>query len=289
MIQSARQRKKKQKDMLGILGILLIFGLSGFGYYFYETNTDPLDPNTYCSVKNGPKAVTAIIFDKSQKYSTEQVTDIKTSFGLWLSGLEPKTKNRRGALAFFDEGNLIQLYVTDQKAVDTPNGLTPKAELCVPKDFKTANKYLENPQFLENDYNKFISEFATQIDNLLEVSEGKSPIMETFIRISNSENFQKHPNKKHNMFIVSDMLQNSDNYSHYWKGIDATSWDTFEDKMTGTVYMRPRLNGVQWQVFYAKRSELRERELQTTKLSNFWERFFDRGGAVKRDWVLIDG
>jgi hypothetical protein len=91
------------------------------------------------------------------------------------------------------------------------------------------------------------------------------------------------------MFIVSDMLQNSDNYSHYWKGIDATNWDTFEEKMSGTVYMRPRLNGVQWQVYYAKRSELRERDLQTTKLSNFWERFFDRGGAIKRDWVLIDG
>lgn len=288
MIQSVRQRKKKQKNLLGMIGIISILGFAGFGFYFYDSNSDPLDANN-CSIKNGPNAVTAIIFDKSQKYSTEQVTDIKTSFNLWLAGKEPNTKNRRVALDFFEEGNLIQLYVTDQKAVDTPNGLTPLAELCVPKDFQTANKWIENPEFLKEDYNKFITEFSTAIESLLEASEGKSPIMETFIRISNSENFQKHPNKKHNMFIVSDMLQNSDNYSHYRKGIDATSWDTFEEKMTGTVYMRPRLNGVHWQVYYAKRSELRERELQTTKLSNFWERFFDRGGAVKRDWVLIDG
>ncbi|MDA7802530.1 hypothetical protein N9J68_03155 [Gammaproteobacteria bacterium] len=288
MIQSVRQRKKKQKNLLGMIGIISILGFAGFGFYFYDSNSDPLDANN-CSIKNGPNAVTAIIFDKSQKYSIEQVTDIKTSFNLWLSGKEPNTKNRRVALDFFEEGNLIQLYVTDQKAVDTPDGLTPLAELCVPKDFQTANKWIENPEFLKEDYNKFITEFSTAIESLLEASEGRSPIMETFIRISNSENFQKHPNKKHNMFIVSDMLQNSDNYSHYWKGIDATNWDTFEEKMTGTVYMRPRLNGVQWQVYYAKRSELRERELQTIKLSNFWERFFDRGGAVKRDWVLIDG
>ena len=288
MIQSVRQRKKKQKNLLGMIGIVSILGFAGFGFYFYDSNSDPLDANN-CSIKNGPNAVTAIIFDKSQKYSTEQVTNIKTSFNLWLAGKEPNTKNRRVALDFFKEGNLIQLYVTDQKAVDTPDGLTPLAELCVPKDFQTANKWIENPEFLKEDYNKFITEFSTAIESLLEASEGRSPIMETFIRISNSENFQKHPNKKHNMFIVSDMLQNSDNYSHYWKGIDATNWDTFEEKMTGTVYMRPRLNGVQWQVYYAKRSELRERELQTIKLSNFWERFFDRGGAVKRDWVLIDG
>ena len=268
-----------------MLGIVLILGLGGFGFYFFDSNSNPLDANN-CSIKNGPNAVTAIIFDKSQKYSTEQVTDIKTSFNLWLAGKEPNTKNRRVALDFFDEGNLIQLYVTDQKAVDTPDGLTPVAELCVPKDFQTANKWIENPEFLKADYNDFISKFATAIESLLEASEGKSPIMETFIRISNSENFQKHPNKKHNMFIVSDMLQNTNNYSHYREGTD---WKTFEDKMTGTVYMRPRLNGVQWQVFYAKRANPTEKELQTTKLSNFWERFFDRGGAVKRDWVLIDG
>jgi hypothetical protein len=285
MIQSVRQKKKKQKDMLGIIGIVAILGLGGFGFYFFDANSNPLDANN-CSIKNGPNAVTAIIFDKSQKYSTEQVTDIKTSFNLWLAGKEPNTKNRRVALDFFDEGNLIQLYVTDQKAVDTPDGLTPVAELCVPKDFQTANKWIENSEFLKEDYNEFITKFATAIESLLEAAEGKSPIMETFIRISNSENFQKHSDKKHNMFIVSDMLQNTNNYSHYREGTD---WKTFEDKMTGTVYMRPRLNGVQWQVFYAKRANPTEKELQTTKLSNFWERFFDRGGAVKRDWVLIDG
>lgn len=286
MIQSARQRKKKQKDMMGMVGIVLILGLGGLGFYFFDSNSDPLDKDTYCSINNGPNAVTAIIFDKSQKYSTEQVTDIKTSFNSWLSGQEPKTKNRPIELNFFKEGNLIQLYVTDQKAVDTPNGLTPKAELCVPKDFKTANEYFENPKFLENDYNKFISKFATTIESLLEESEGKSPIMETFVRISNSENFQKHPTKKHNMLIVSDMLQHSDNYSHYDEGTD---WKTFENKMKGTVYTRPSLNGVEWQVFYAERKGARDRALQTTRSSQFWENFFANGGAISREWILIDG
>ena len=273
MIQSVRQKKKQQQDMLGIIGISVILILSGFGFYFIKSNSNPLDAN-YCSIKNGPNAVTAIIFDKSQKYTTEQVTDIKTSFNLWLAGKESNIKSRPIALDFFDEGNLIQLYVTDQKAIDTPNGLTPIAQLCAPKDFQDANEWIENPSFLEEDFNKFISEFSTAIESLLEVEEGTSPIMETIIRISNSENFQKHPNKKHNIFIVSDMLQNSNNYSHY-TGRNPTAWSTFENKMSGTVFMRPRLNGVEWQVFFATRTEAREAKLQTTKLSNFWERFFD--------------
>ena len=62
MIQSARQRKKKQKDMLGMLGIVLILGLGGFGFYFYDSNSNPLDANN-CSIKNGPKP--KIRYDKN--------------------------------------------------------------------------------------------------------------------------------------------------------------------------------------------------------------------------------
>ena len=111
MIQSVRQRKKKQKNMLGMIGIISILGLGGFGFYFFDSNSNPLDEYN-CSIKNGPNAVTAIIFDKSQKYSTEQVTDIKTSFNLWLAGKEPITKNRRVALDFFEEGNRAPAVAT---------------------------------------------------------------------------------------------------------------------------------------------------------------------------------
>ena len=62
---------------------------------------------TKCSIKNGPKGVTAIVFDKSYPYSTEQVTDIKTSFNLWLSGKEATTKNQRIDLDLFSEAPLF--------------------------------------------------------------------------------------------------------------------------------------------------------------------------------------
>ncbi len=287
MIQSARRKRKKRKDIFGMIGIVLLFTISGGGYYFLQSSNDPLD-EFQCSIKNGPNAVTAIIFDKSQSYTNDQVTDIKTSFNLWLTGKEAGNKNRPIDLTYFAEGNLIQLYVTDQNNLNKPDGLNPVAQLCVPKDFREANEWIENPIFLKQNYDKFISTFSSTIKSLTEESEGTSPIMETFVRISNSENFQIHPDKPHNMFIVSDMLQHSENYSHY-RSLEGPAWDAFENKMKGTVYTRVRLNDVKVQVFWATRQSDRDRSLQTRTLVEFWEQFFYNADANMSSWVLMDG
>ncbi len=251
MIQSARQRRKKRQDLMGTIGIIALVVIFGGGFYFFQSTSDPLDKN-YCSINNGPNAVTAIIFDKSQMYTNDQVTDIKTSFNLWLAGEEAITKNRNIDLDFFQEGNLIQLYVADEKALSQPDGLEPVEELC-------------------------------------EKAEGNSPIMETLIRISNSESFQKHPNVNHNIFIVSDMIQNSNNWTHYSGRNQGANWSRFSSEMSGTVFMRPRLNQVQVQVFYAKRQNQRDKSIQTRSHVQFWEEFFFNANANVSGWINIDG
>ena len=288
MIQSARQRRKKRQDLMGIVGIVALLVLGGGGYYFLQSTYDPVD-EFKCSIENGPKAVTAIIFDKSQMYTNDQVTDIKTSFNLWLAGNEATTKNRRINLNFFEEGNLVQLYVADENRLKQPDGLKPETELCVPKDFTNANEWIENPAFLKADYDNFISTFSSIIQGLLEKSEGNSPIMETIIRISNSESFQKHPTVPHNIFIVSDMIQNSENWSHYPGSGQGTNWVNFSNKLSGTVYMRPRLNQVEVQVFYAKRQSERDKSIQTRSHVQFWEEFFFNANANISGWISIDG
>ena len=296
MIQSARQKRKKRQDIMGILGIIGLLSLGAGGVIFLQSNNDPLD-EFQCSIKNGPNAVTAIIFDKSEMYTNDQVTDIKTSFNLWLTGNEASSKMIRDSntgdlrprvnLDWFEEGNLIQIYVADERRLNEPEGLEPVAQLCAPKDFRESNQWIENPAFLKAEYESFVSKFSSTIDGLLEKSEGKSPIMETIVRISNSESFQKHPTVQHNMFIVSDMLQNSDNWSHYYQG---TSWNNFSNEMKGTVFMRPRLNKVKVQIFYAIRQNDRDRSIQTNSHAAFWEQFFENANAeLTKPWLLIDG
>ena len=70
------------------------------------------------------------------------------------------------------------------------------------KDFREANEWIENPILLKQNYEKFITTFSSEIESLTEQAEGK-PLWK-LLEISNSEQFQSHSNKPHNMFIVSD-------------------------------------------------------------------------------------
>lgn len=288
-MRSRRQQQKKQKDLLGIIGIIAILALGGGGYYLLDSNSDAVDPDTFCSIDNGPAAVTAIVFDKSQAYSSDQVLDIKTSFDYWLAGKEPSTKDRPIDLSFFAEGTLVQLYVTDNQDIKSIAGLDPKVELCVPKDFRDSEGWISNPQLSSNQYKKFVNAFSTILDDLLREEEGISPIMETFVRLSNSKSFLEYPDKQHNIFIISDMLQHSDNYSHYAsnQGVD---WKNFEKKMAGTIYLNLRLKNVGWQVFLARRNNPRDKALQKNANVIFWENFFRNAEALPPGrWISIDG
>jgi len=287
MIQSARQKRKKRQDIMGIIGIVGLLFLGAGGVIFIQSNNDPLD-EYQCSIKNGPNAVTAIIFDKSDSYNKDQIADIKTSFNLWLSGNEATTKNRKIDLDFFKEGNLVQLYVIDENNLNLSDVLKPEAQLCVPKDFRDANIWVENQAFLKADYDNFISTFSSIIEGLLDKSDDRSPIMETIVRLSNSESFQNHPDVPHNIFLVSDMVQYSDNWDQIYNR-EGNNWDDFSNEMKGTVYMNLRLNEVQVQVFYAKRKNYKS--IQTNSHAQFWVEFFKNAGAniSERNWVLIDG
>ena len=287
MMKSRRQQQKRRKDILGIIGITSILALGGGGYYFVSSNSDPIDPNTNCSLNNGPKAVTAVIFDKSQMYPERQVNDIQNSFELWLTGREAPSKNRPVTLDFFAEGNLIQLYVTDNHDVNSVEGLKPEIELCVPADFKDANALIENPKMMQETYQEFLNKFSGILRDFLTTQEGITPLLETVVGVANSKSFLEHETKQRNMFIISDMLQHSDDYSHYNQGV---SWESFEKNMpSSSVYFRTRLNNVRYQVFQAIRDTPEDSPLQTAELSNFWSKFFNKAGAKPEPWILVDG
>lgn len=286
MIQSVRQQKKRKSDLKGKIILFFFFLLILSLYFLLNYFTDELDEFN-CSIKNGPKAVTAIIFDKSRIYNNDQVADIKSSFNLWLSGEKYKPID----LSFFSEGTLLQLYVTDQNIINSSNQLEPLRQLCIPKDFKDTNNLIENREFIKKDYDNFLTTFSNTISELLEIEEGKSPLLETFLRISNSESFLKHSNKPHNLLVISDMLQSSDVYSHYDEE-EGPYWNNLILKLgKNTIYKRVNLQDVNWQIFYAISSDNpKELNIQKgTKLQNFWIEFFKNSGANNGSFINIDG
>ena len=71
---------------------------------------------------------------------------------------------------------MIQLFVTDQKALEKSEGLLPEAQMCVPKDFKEAKGWIDNPNLLKEDYQKFVNKFTSEIENLLQKAEVKAQL-----------------------------------------------------------------------------------------------------------------
>ena len=85
------------------------------------------------------------------------------------------------------------------------------------------------------------------------------------------------------------MIQNSNNWTHYSGRNQGANWSRFSSEMSGTVFMRPRLNQVQVQVFYAKRQNQRDKSIQTRSHVQFWEEFFFNANANVSGWINIDG
>ena len=83
------------------------------------------------------------------------------------------------------------------------------------------------------------------------------------------------------------MLQNSE--TTLTMHMERHKLENFDKKLNGTVYMRPRLNQVKWHVFFAKRSDPREKAMQDEQLMNFWQQFFYNANAIPVGWILMDG
>ena len=65
---SRRQRRKQSRDRMGRAGIAFIAIAVGGFLFFANQISDPVDSKN-CSINDGPKGVTAIVFDKSYPYS----------------------------------------------------------------------------------------------------------------------------------------------------------------------------------------------------------------------------
>jgi hypothetical protein len=85
------------------------------------------------------------------------------------------------------------------------------------------------------------------------------------------------------------MLQHSNNYSHY-RPNEGVDWKNFEQQMSGSYYLKPTLNNVNWQVFLARRSDERDQALQNNANLIFWENFFRNADAnPPTAWISING
>jgi hypothetical protein len=202
--RSHRYKRTARLDLLmgvvlGLLGLIGLVALGGGLWWLKSTRPDVVE-STLCP-KNGPRAVHALLFDRTDPVSPQQGLQIKQHIARLIK--DPMT------------GQRFDLYTV---AGDTQKVLEPVLEICSPGQGKDASEIYQNPKKIQA---KFESRFAhalnyTVDDLLKESTKPSSPIIES-IRAAAISSFGPFGESEIpvELTIISDMVQHSPLNSHF--------------------------------------------------------------------------
>ena len=215
------------------------------------------DPKTLCP-QDGDYSRTAVLIDATDSLSKTQVKTIRE---------EIDTLRERLALHEW-----VGIFVLDEDNLVLPS---PEVALCYPGDESTANPLYENPRQIRR---RFEREFRAPIKAAVErlaglPSKPTSPILEMIRAVALDRNFDSTKGRR--LIVVSDLLQNVADYSHYRTSPDFEQW---RDTPYAREFLQLSLLDVDVDILYLKRTDARS--LQTRGHVAFWEDYFDAVGAV---------
>jgi len=293
MVDSAEniiRRKKFLQAIIGFASVILVIVV--MVVLVNSLGILPEDRDSrLCLTGGDPPAVTGILIDRSEAYNPQQVRDIKNSFGQWLRyGKRIKDQHSPINEKVFAPNNLLLLYALDEIALSSSEEITPLVEVCKPPDWElpvewykkpAKNIDLEKHEFLK----KFLGPMMDALDSLIREPQGLSPIMEMIQAISSSNAWGQYPDRPHYLVILSDMVQNTEQYSHLR---DTTDWERFRSQFPN-IYSRVKtsLHGVEWNVLYVHREATAS--IQKRSHQEFWQNYFQDAGTAAGRFILIEG
>ena len=250
--RSRRGRPKAPFIALGlVLAVLASLAVVGFwprGEY---------DPETLCPT-DGDYSRTAVLIDATDALNASQVKTIREEINALRKRL---TLHEWVGIFVLDEDNLV-----------LPR---PEVALCNPGDESTANPLYENPNQIRR---RFEREFRAPIEASVErlahlPPKPTSPILEMIRAVALDPNFDSTKDRR--LIVISDLLQNVSEYSHYRQGADFDQW---RNMPYASEFLELSLLDVEVDILYLKRTS--SRSLQTHGHVAFWNDYFGAVGAV---------
>ncbi|MCB1385339.1 MAG: hypothetical protein KDJ80_05315 [Nitratireductor sp.] len=242
-----------------VAGAIVILGMLGANYWLKSSFVE-LDAAN-CPV-TGPRSIRVVMIDRSDPISGQQALRIKQV----VDDLADRSETGERFDFFVFEG--------DAKAV-----LEPVLSVCAPGKPEAANELYQNPEKIRRRYvDRFITPVKAVVDELTSENElPTSPILES-LRAAALWSFgaQKSGAIPLRLTLVSDMIQNSQNLSHYKR--DAL----FEDlrDSAGWNVLRPDLKGADVQILYLLRPPgSKASRIQNRGHQLFWEKLIEAGGG----------
>jgi hypothetical protein len=266
----AKQRAKKNKIIGYLISTLIItlFLMSGGYFLKHKINKQSYDKTTNCP-ESGVSQHSVILIDTTDNYNPTQKKSIR---GKLLSVIENSQKDEK-----------ISVYTIDE---NYEKNLLPLQTKCNPGDASEINPFYENERMKKDYWEKhFFKPLESEFNNLLEKGESNhSPIMEMIqaISIATFQNQQTSVKKK--LFIVSDMIQNTTEYSHYRGSLKFLKFKETQQ----FIKVRTDLKAVTVEILYMRRPGAEE--IQKGKIhSYFWRDYFEDMGAVFKSIKMGEG
>lgn len=248
----------------------VVIALAAWQFIDAAASTERLEPETLCPAEGGPRTFWAVLIDGTEAYSAVQWADIMSHV------TQIKTEvPQHGMLAVFT-------------VPENPSeALVPEVALCNPGSGEKLSVWTGNPELARK---RWEDEFVAPLDSIFEAlntSETlqRSPIMET-IQVASGVVSNRYMHSSSPMgrsieyegiagpsrlFIVSDMMQHTERYSHYSGG----SLD-FDALRSTPFYPRLQIDLSDWYVtvFYARRDDAASRQVQGRQHLDFWNNYF---------------
>lgn len=257
---SASAQKKHTLGLIIIGLLVIIFSGGGFAYFWLTGHRVALD-ESFCPTDQPPSLVVAVLLDLSDPINPVQRADVLNR----LLDLRDEIP-RYGSIEIYAAGS-------------TTEGLrTPLFKACNPGRPDEINQWAEP---LQKARNRWQNEFETPLRTTLEQSllsqpANESPILESIQSVSISAySGNRLTGAPKRLVIVSDMLQNTKNLSHYRERPDFARFR----QSSSYVHTRAILEGVEIEILYLRRRDASH--IQDRHHIEFWQQYFaDQGGTI---------
>lgn len=253
---SVRERKaRKQKLLAAGLIVLTVAGFGGLAAY--KVNQPP-GPDPLLCPATGARGHVIVLIDKTDPLSFTQRKAVEDLLAGMAAGRHVR------------EGELLAVYALGE---DFKANAEPIFMRCHPGDGADKRRFKDNPEMWRKRYEE---EFAKPIRGLLDKvvanqAATKSPIIEMLQLVGLA--FERHGiSQNRRFYVVSDMLQNTPEYSQYR---DKPNFSSFS-KRPSYPKMRAKLQGVDVEILML----MHRPEAQRRDLVQFWEEYFKDGGAT---------
>ena len=268
--RSIRNSDRREEQFRGVLliGAAICVGIAlVVTYVWIRSKQTEFDQVTMCP-KEGPRGLTIVLIDRTDPLNPVQKEALR--------------KELEQVKEHLPQGTGIQVYSVGPVI---NNLLTAEGPLvCSPGRGDTTSPWTGNPRLVERRWREgFAQPLEAVFTKMLQSgSSERSPILESIqsIAVEPLGSLRSEAQYRH-LVIVSDMLQNTHEFSQYKKQIPFSEFKLTE------YYRRVRadLTHVKVEIFYVRR----EGNFQGARHIQFWEDYFKDCGATLDDVKALTG